>query len=152
MKQFPALNFPQYRFRIARKEGFPIRIWDELRSRWLVLTPEEWVRRHLCKYILSQGVPAAYIVQEYPVEITGMPQRADMVVVGKGGSPLLLAECKSADVGIDKTVYAQAVRYNAVAGARYIMLTNGLNHYIFISNGSGDYNRCEEFPDLSGSF
>lgn len=130
-----------------------MRVWDDIRAAWLVLTPEEWVRRHVCGYLTGHaGIPSGCIVQEYPVPVAGMPQRADIVVHDRSGRPLLLVECKSVEVEPDKAVYAQAVRYNAVVGAPFIMITNGLRHHIFSRNPDGDYTRCADFPDLAAYF
>ncbi len=102
-------------------------VWDELRGRWLVLTPEEWVRRHLIAYLTREcGVPLHSVCQEYAVSVNGQPQRADVVVCDAQGRPLLLAECKEPTVELDSSVRDQAMRYNAVVGARYVILTNGV--------------------------
>ena len=147
MSRYPQLNFPSYRFRVSDL-GDVLRIWDELRRCWLVLTPEEWVRRHLIRFLVEQGGAAApRISQEYPVCIQGMPQRADVVVFGRDGIPLLLAECKAPEVVVNDAVYAQAVRYNAVVGARYLVLTNGLRHYVYEQTETG-YRPLQTFPDL----
>ncbi len=77
-----------------------VEVWDDLRGIYLVLTPEEWVRRHLIAYLVSHcGVLPKRIVQEYAVPVNGQPQRADVVVVGDGAEPLVLAECKARRYG-----------------------------------------------------
>lgn len=149
IKNCPKLNFPPLRFRVS-EEGGRLRVWDGIRGCWLVLTPEEWVRRHLVGLLTEHlGVPPQLIAQEYPVQVQGMPQRADVVVSGRDGRPLLLAECKAPEVAIDAAVYAQAVRYNAVLGARFIMLTNGLKHYVYELVAGGGYVKSETFPQLA---
>lgn len=148
MNGLPKLNFPAIRLRARRREG-QIEVWDELRGLYLVLTPEEWVRRHLVGYLASGcGVAAQRIVQEYAVTLNGQPQRADVVVVGDRAEPILLAECKAPDVRIDERTFSQAVRYNSVLGARYIVLTNGLKHYCSEFR-DGRYYPLQGFPDLS---
>jgi len=104
-------------------------VWDDLRGIYLVLTPEEWVRRHLIAYLVSHcGVLPKRVVQEYAVPVNGQPQRADVVVVGDRAEPLVLAECKAPEIRIGERTLAQAVRYNSVLGARFVILTNGLRH------------------------
>lgn len=77
----------------------PPKIWDAVRRRWLVLTPEEWVRQHLIRLLVERGgVPPGNVSQEYPVALSGAAQRADVVVTGRDGRPCLLAECKAPDV------------------------------------------------------
>jgi hypothetical protein len=93
------------------------------------------------------GLPAAAISQEHPVDVNGTAQRADIVVSGADGSAMLVVECKAPEVVITDAVLAQAFRYNAVLGARYVMLTNGLDHYIY-KVSAGTYTPLQDFPDL----
>ena len=117
MSSYPKLNFPAVKLRASRR-GERTLVWDDLRAMWLVLTPEEWVRRHLIAY-LETGCGAARrrIVQEYPVAMNGAPQ------------------------------LAQAVRYNSVLGARYLVLTNGRSHYCY-ELVEGEYRQCDRFPSI----
>lgn len=148
MPSFPKLNFPAIRLR-ARNRAGQVEVWDELRGIWLVLTPEEWVRRHLIACLVSRcGVQPKRIVQEYAVPLNGQPLRADVVVVGDAAQPLLLGECKAPGIPVGRQTLAQAVRYNSVLGARYIVLTNGLKHYC-CEFRDGDYVQLADFPDLS---
>ena len=79
MSALPKLNFPAIRLRARRREG-QVEVWDDLRGIYLVLTPEEWVRRHLIAYLVSHcGVLPKRVVQEYAVPVNGQPQRADVV-------------------------------------------------------------------------
>ena len=86
------------------------------------------------------------IVVIHPLSIA---QRADVVVVGDRAEPLLLAECKAPGIPVGRQTLAQAVRYNSVLGARYIILTNGLRHYCCECRDGG-YVQLDGFPDLSG--
>lgn len=150
MLSYPRLNFPAYSFRM-RSDGGQERVWDDIRKTWLVLTPEEWVRQHLVRWLSGEnGVPPQLITQEYPVCLSGQPQRADVVVFGRDGKPLLLAECKEPACGIAQSVLDQAVRYNSVLKARYVMLTNGMKHYIYEAGADGGYTPLESFPELKG--
>ena len=98
MPALPKLNFPAIRLRARRREG-QVEVWDALRGIYLVLTPEEWVRRHLIAYLVSHcGVLPKRVVQEYAVPVNGQPQRADVVVVGDRAEPLVLAECKAPEI------------------------------------------------------
>lgn len=150
MSALPKLNFPPIRLRARRRGGGEeVEIWDPVRGIYLVLTPEEWVRQHLIAYLVSHcGVQPTRIVEEYAVPLNGQPQRADVVVVGDDARPLLLAECKAPGVSIGRQTLAQAVRYNSVLAARYLILTNGLTHYCSEWR-DGTYVRCGSFPDLT---
>lgn len=145
MQSLPKLDFPPCRLRISRRDGDDL-VWDDLRRRWLVLTPEEWVRRHLLAWLVGRcGVPAQSIGQEYPVDVNGQRQRADVVVCDDAGRPFLVAECKAPTVAIDCAVLDQVVRYNSVLGARYVMLTNGLRHFC-CEYSEGEYRLVDRLP------
>lgn len=147
MSSLPRLNFPAIRLR-ARERAGATEVWCETRRAWLVLTPEEWVRRHLVDYLANRcGAPLGRIVEEYAVRLNGQTQRADVVVVGDDARPLLVAECKAPGVGIDRQALAQAVRYNSVVGARYVALTDGMRHYCY-ELCDGAYRPLEGFPQL----
>lgn len=153
--KYPKLNLPPCRLRVSERDGV-LCVWDSLRDRrhrrgrWLALTPEEWVRRHVLAFLSERaGAGAADISQEHPISLNGAVQRADVVVFGRGGEALLLVECKAPGVAVDEGVLAQAFRYNAVLGARYVMLTNGLDHYIYeVSKEGGGYTPLKDFPQL----
>ena len=128
---FPRLNLPSVNLR-ARHAGGQIEIWEPRRGRYIVLTPEEWVRQHVINMLITTGrIPSHNIVCEYPVPLNGQPQRADIVAMDNRAKPLIVVECKAADVSIGDDVLAQAVRYNSVLKARYVMITNGLQHFCY---------------------
>ena len=136
---FPAISSP-----IKECEDGKL-IWDSLRRKWLVLTPEEWVRQHVIGWLVSEKhIPELRISQEYPVNINGQHQRADIVVINERAQPLILVECKAPEVAIDNEVVMQAIRYNSVVKARYIVLTNGLKLYCF-EHADGQYRAVKEF-------
>lgn len=144
---YPKLNLPQCTLRVSERRGL-LHVWDAVRGRWLVLTPEEWVRRHVLAMLTERaGIPAANISQEHPVNVNGTAQRADIVVSGDDGRPLMLVECKAPEVSVCAATLDQAFRYNAVLGARYVMLTNGTDHYIY-EVSDGGYLPLKDFPDL----
>lgn len=130
---YPKLNFPPIRLKTRLNEtDKSISVWVASRKTYLILTPEEWVRRHLVEYLTTNcGYLTTQICEEYPVLLNNQPQRADVVVVGKDAKPLLLAECKASEISINSAVLDQAVRYNSVVGAKYILLTNGIKHHCF---------------------
>ena len=144
MPESVKLIFPTISPRIKSEEGEKF-IWDSLRGKWLVLTPEEWVRQHTIGWLVAhKGVPALRITQEYPVKINGLNQRADIVVVDEKAKPHILVECKAPDVILDHEVVMQAIRYNSIVGARYILLTNGLKLYGY-EYADGKYRGLKEF-------
>lgn len=147
MNSLPKLNFPVINLRATRDNG-RVMVFDNIRRMWVVLTPEEWVRRHLVEFLISHcGTAALSIVEEYPVDINSTAQRADVVVMGSDAHPLALVECKAPDVKISSEVFEQATRYNAVVQARYVILTNGMEHYCY-EFSDGMYLPLKAFPIL----
>lgn len=125
-------------------------VWDSLRGIYLVLTPEEWVRQHLIAYL------TAYCGVQPKTHRPGVCRGAQRPAPagrrggrGRPAEPLLLAECKAPCIPINGRTLAQAVRYNSVLGARYVILTNGLRHYCCECR-DGEYVQLGGFPDLSG--
>ncbi|MEM6782138.1 MAG: type I restriction enzyme HsdR N-terminal domain-containing protein [Bacteroidota bacterium] len=105
-------------------------VLDPVRRRWVRLTPEEWVRQHLVSYLLGPlAYPRGLLAIEHEVRYLNAAHRADVLAVGRGHQPLLLAECKAATVPIDQAAFDQAARYNTVVRAPYLVVTNGLVHY-----------------------
>ena len=153
MDSTPKLNFPPINLR-AKRENDRTLVFDNVRSMYVVLTPEEWVRRHLVEYLITRcGAQLRSIVEEYPVNINSTPQRADVVVMTSSAKPLLLAECKAPEINFNnkqclEEVFAQATRYNAIVGAKYIVLTNGLTHFCFEQQSDGTYTPLSSFPNL----
>ncbi|MBQ2415456.1 MAG: type I restriction enzyme HsdR N-terminal domain-containing protein [Alistipes sp.] len=144
----PKLNFPAIKLRAKEEDGHTL-VFDGVRQIYIVLTPEEWVRRHLVEFLISHcKVAITNIIEEYPINLNSMAQRADVVVMGRDAQPLLLAECKAADINIeDEKIFYQATRYNAILGAKYILLTNGLKHLCYQKSAEG-YVRCQRLPIL----
>jgi hypothetical protein len=125
----PALNFPSFDAR-TKITGKRIQIFDGVRKKYVALTPEEWVRQHLVHYLTSgKGCPPALISVETPLRYAKMGKRSDILVSGRNGQPLLLAECKAPEVAITQKVFEQIAIYNLAVQAPCLMLTNGLRHY-----------------------
>jgi hypothetical protein len=127
----PALNFPAYKFRIQEEAG-ALKIFDPVRKKYVALTPEEWVRQHLIHYLSTdKGYPLGLMIVEKEFKYNNLSKRADIVLCDRTGAPLLMAECKSADVEITQSVFDQAMRYNLTMDVKIMVLSNGLNHFCF---------------------
>ena len=138
------LIFPEISARLKEVDGEKF-IWDSIRQMWLLLTPEEWVRQHVIAWLIGyKGIPALRISQEYPVNINGQHQRADIVVIDERAKPYILVECKAPNIEINNEVVMQATRYNAVVKARYILLTNGKKLYCY-EFSDGQYRAVTNF-------
>lgn len=123
------LNFQAYQFRFKNSEN-KVAIFDEIRKKFVVLTPEEWVRQHVVQYLLlEKNYPKSYINVEKILKLNGLTKRYDVVVFHPDGSIMLLVECKAPEVKITQNTFDQIARYNLTLKAEYLMVTNGQNHY-----------------------
>ncbi len=123
------LNFPAYSFRFKNSEN-KVSVFDDIRKKFVVLTPEEWVRQHTVQFLLQQKkYPKSYINVEKRVTVNDINKRYDAVVFEPDGTIFLLVECKAPEIKITQDTFDQIARYNLKLTAKYLMVTNGLNHY-----------------------
>jgi len=123
------LRFPSYQFRFKNSEN-KVAIFDQIRKKFIILTPEEWVRQHVVHYLLyDKNYPKSWINVEKIIKLNGLTKRYDVVVFNPDGSIYLLVECKAPEIKINQTTFDQIARYNLALKADYLMVTNGLDHY-----------------------
>lgn len=147
--QYPKLNYPPIHLRARHGEGGRVEIFDKGRGRWLVLTPEEWVRQHVVEFMRTTcGFQPEQIAEEHPIGINNMAQRADIVAFDNHSKPYIIVECKEPNIKIDDSVFAQAVRYNSVLHCPYIVITNGLSTYCYATTEDEGYRQIDHFPTL----
>ena len=124
-----ALNLPKTDLKIVRK-GERLMVFDALRRRWVALTPEEWVRQHFVRFLQEQRqFPAGAMANEVTVELNGMRKRCDTLVYGRHAEPLMIVEYKAPTVEISQQVFDQICRYNMRLRVRWLIVSNGLQHY-----------------------
>jgi hypothetical protein len=127
----PLLKYPAFETKIKNEGGKPF-IFDFARRKWLVLTPEEWVRQHFVNYLVTEKkVPLSLISIEKEVKLNGMRKRYDVVVYDRSMKPWLVAECKAPYIAVDGVVAEQALRYNLTLNAEYLLVTNGIREIVF---------------------
>lgn len=123
------LHLPSYQFKIKQTaRGYEI--WDQWRQKYILLTPEEWVRQHFCSYMVEQlGVPASRMALEVRLKLYKLNKRADAILYDNEGAPLVLVECKAYDQKLSQDTFDQAARYNITLKAPILVITNGMEHY-----------------------
>jgi hypothetical protein len=143
------LNFPTFTFRFKNSEN-KVAIFDEIRKKFIILTPEEWVRQHVVQFLLQEkNYPKSYINVEKLIKINDLNKRYDIVVYQPNGELFLLIECKAPEVKITQQTFDQIARYNLVLNAKYLMVTNGLNHYFCQMDFENEkYIFLEELPEF----
>ncbi len=133
-----ALNLPEYPFKLTKKEE-QYYIFDEIRKKHLVLTPEEWVRQHFIQYlIVEKGFPKSLIQVEGGLTLNTLQKRTDVVIYNQSGERMMIIECKAPSVKITQAVFDQAARYNAVHQVKWLVVTNGLQHYYATIDHQGE--------------
>ncbi|MDG1889320.1 MAG: type I restriction enzyme HsdR N-terminal domain-containing protein [Flavobacteriaceae bacterium] len=127
------LNLPLFEFKIKKENKNNI-IFDEIRKKWIILTPEEWIRQNFIKYIILKKYPASHINCEKVFYINKVQKRYDIVVYNSSGEVEILVECKSPDIKINNDHFDQVMRYNIKLKSKRIIVTNGLENYYFKFN------------------
>ena len=147
------LNLPKCRLRLEQREGKPY-VYDDLRRKFVRLTPEEWVRQHFVRYLIDDlGIPQPLTQNEGPLRLGETVKRCDTLLYDKALRPQMILEYKAPHVALTETVLQQIVRYNYVLRVPYLVLSNGLEHllcridyekmtYAFLS-GFPPYDRLE---------
>jgi hypothetical protein len=123
------LNLPEFSFTFKEENGKKY-IFDELRRRFLILTPEEWVRQNFIQYLIAcKSYPASLIAQEMPFSMNEVDSRSDIVIYNRQGKIVVLVECKATHVPLSQQVFDQAAGYNLKLNAEILILTNGKSHH-----------------------
>jgi len=142
------LNFPTYLFRFKISENKRL-IFDEIRKRFMVFQPEEWVRQNCVQYLIHEKkYPKSLINVEKELKINNLRKRYDIVVFKPDGNIHLIVECKAPKITIKQTTFDQIARYNLALKADYLMVTNGINHYYCQMDFQNEcYQFLKEIPD-----
>ena len=123
------LNLPNYFFKIKSNEKHRL-IFDKLRKKYFVLTPEEWVRQHYVQYLIEEkNYPASLIALEKQHTINNLKKRTDILIYNTKGLPEIIVECKAPHIKITQATFDQIARYNLKLKANYLIVTNGMNHF-----------------------
>lgn len=123
------LNLPTYNFKLKSSENKML-IFDKLRKKYIVLTPEEWVRQHFVYFLIEEKkYPVTLIALEKQLTINNLKKRSDILVFNTDGKPEIIVECKAPSIKITQNTFDQIARYNLKLRANYLILTNGLEHF-----------------------
>ncbi|MCM8568134.1 type I restriction enzyme HsdR N-terminal domain-containing protein [Gramella jeungdoensis] len=146
------LNFPPYSFRFKNNQN-KIAVFDDLRKKFVILTPEEWVRQHCVKFLqIEKKYPLSLINVEKQLKVAGLTKRYDVVVFEPNGNIQIIVECKAPSVKITQEVFDQIARYNLSLKADFLMVTNGMEHYFCqMDYENENYIFLRDIPDYSRS-
>ena len=146
--RYKRLNLPAVTLRIIEDEG-RIKVFDPLRKKYVVMTPEEHVRQHFSAWLREDlHYPASVMANEIGIDVNGTKKRCDTVVFNPDGSPLMIVEYKAPEVNVTQDTFDQIVRYNLALRAKYLVVSNGIRHYCCVINyATGNYQFIPEIPD-----
>jgi len=146
------LNFPQYSFRFKNNQN-KVAVFDDLRKKFVILTPEEWVRQHCVKFLQTEkNYPLSLINVEKQLKIAGLTKRYDIVVFEPDGNIQIIVECKAPKVKITQETFDQIARYNLTLKANFLMVTNGKDHYFCkMDYENENYIFLNDIPEYSRS-
>ena len=140
------LNFPEFKILIKNKDN-KSHIFDVLRKKFVVLTPEEWVRQHVVNFLIENNISKNHIAIEKRILINNLTKRFDVLVYDRNGEVLLLIECKSPKVNLNQKVFDQVSIYNQHLNSKFLMITNGLSHfYLKVDKKNKKYVFLNKFP------
>lgn len=141
------LNLPSFQYKIREING-KAEIFDIIRKKFIILTPEEWVRQHFISLLIDHyKYPKSLIRIESRLKYNQLQKRSDILVYGRDGTVFLIVECKSADVKISQSAFEQVARYNFSLKSKYIAVTNGLQNFCCCMNHEkGDYEFMKDLP------
>lgn len=132
--KYPRLNLPPAPLRV-RGDAAGFEVYDAQRRRWVALTPEEWVRQHFVAMLTGHsGYPASRIANEVGIKLNGVQHRCDTIVYGADRRPWMIVEYKAPWVKITQATFDQIARYNLFAHAPYLVVSNGMTHYVCSRN------------------
>lgn len=141
------LNLPDFECDIQQNNGFTT-IFDGLRKKYVVLTPEEWVRQNFVNYMIAHlKYPKSLIKLEKGHAFNTLKKRSDIVVYDREGGAFMLVECKASHIKIEQKVFVQASVYNKTVNAKYLVITNGMQHFCCrIDRETNSYKFMDELP------
>ncbi len=147
---FPKLNLPMAELPISKSEG-KWHVFDPLRKKYLILSPEEWVRQHIIYYLWKhKAYPKGLFIVERGLLYNRLQKRLDILVQDRKGAPFLLVECKAPTVKLSQSTLEQVCMYNREIGARYLAISNGMKHVCLeFSIKTGSFMPMKSFPDFS---
>lgn len=142
------LNLPIYSIKL-KKKGNKTLVFDPIRKKYIVLTPEEWVRQNFIQFLINEkNYPASLIAIEMGIDLLNTKKRCDIVLYNTKGLPHMIVECKAPSIKISQDTFDQIARYNMTLKTDLLVVTNGMQHYICIMDHQDKlYNFLKEIPN-----
>lgn len=124
------LNLPPFEMKLRKSAGKE-QIYDPIRRKYVALTPEERVRQHFIHFLVNyMRYPLHRLANEIEISLFRTSKRCDTVVYGDHSVPIAIIEYKAPHVKISEDTFNQIARYNILMKVKFLIVTNGLNHYV----------------------
>ncbi len=141
------IDFPEEQPKLRQKGGVK-EIFDAVRKKWLVVTPEEWVRQNIILFLLlKKNYPSSLISVEKEIRLANLKKRYDIVVFNRKTIPWMIIECKEMNTSLSEKTMEQILRYHVTIPSKYLMITNGSHCYGFKKNNDR-FDETDLFPDF----
>lgn len=119
---------PDFQMRMQDEKEW---IFDALRKKWVRLTPEEWVRQNMLRFLTGTlSYPATLIAVEKEIRIGELRKRFDILVY-RNADPWMIIECKEWNTPLSEIVLKQALTYHIALPAPYLVISNGPDTCVF---------------------
>jgi len=141
------IEFPKEQPKTRQRSGVN-EIFDTIRKKWLVLTPEEWVRQNVLQFLLlKKNYPASLIAIEKEIRLGELKKRCDIVVYNRNSEPWMIIECKEMNVSLSQKTVDQILRYHITLPAKFLIISNGSYCFGF-EKKEGQFMQINTFPDF----
>ena len=145
-KTKPNLNLPPADLSLKKQDGKDY-IWDRLRKQFVRLTPEEYVRQRFIFYLIEdKNYPEGLLANEVSIELANLKRRCDTVLYDKQLTPQMIIEYKAPSIEITQETFNQILRYNMTLNVRWLIVSNGIQHYCCSIDKDGNYCFEKEIP------
>ena len=141
------IEFPKEQPKTRQRAGAN-EIFDAIRKKWLVLTPEEWVRQNILQFLLlKKNYPTPLIAIEKEIRLGELKKRCDIVVYNRNFEPWMIIECKEMNVSLSQKTIEQVLRYHITLPAKFLIISNGSYCFGF-DKKEGQFMQINTFPDF----
>jgi len=139
------IEFPKKKVLTRQREGIN-EVFDVIRKKWLLLSPEEWVRQNIIQFLLLKKYPATLIAVEKEIKLGELKKRCDVVIYTRDSVPFMIIECKEMNTSLSTKALDQILRYHITLPAGYLIITNG-NYCFGFQKKENLFAEINEFPE-----
>ena len=139
------LTFPKNKVTTRLREDIN-EVFDVVRKRWLLLNPEDCIRKNMIQFLISKNYPASLFAVEKEIKVGELSRRCDIVVYSRNNHPFMIIECKEMKVSLSSKTLDQILRYHISVPATYLVITNGSYCYGF-KKINKQFIEINEFPE-----